>query len=185
MPIVGILAVCAAIYVWHSSENLARGGIFGLIAAIIAWVITTEIFIKVFLSGIVAVILGYVASIILQKAFPGIYIDELRPASLTLPIIGPVSAWAIMWSSALYLFIFWIPGYILLDKSSWIGTPCPHCAVRGKTDSEVAQKDYNGQKTEKSGDKYVTYNLYQVTDKNWCAACGENWFTTRTSQERA
>ena len=82
-------------------------------------------------------------------------------------------------------FVTLIWAYIKLDKSSWIGTPCPHCHVRGKTDKETIHKEYLGQKTEKSGDKWVTYNLYNVTYRNWCNSCGIDWQSTGESRERA
>ena len=135
---------------------------------------TTELLIKVSLSGIPAGVSGFVFWRILEGA------DAEFASKYGALIVGIAG------------LIVWVLGYIKLDKSSWIGTPCEHCFVRGKTDKEEISKQFLGQKTEKQSNvthgtdaKWVTYNLYYVTFRNWCNSCGVEWQTTRETKERA
>lgn len=165
LPIVHVLASLMGVLSLFSSWNIFLAIIHGGIAWGIFWLLTTEVMLKVSMSGIVGGATGGVAC-----GF--FYLAGFKDGG-----------------SLIALFLFgigaWIWAYIKLDKSSWIGTPCPHCFVRGKTDKEEINRQYLGQKTEKSGDKYVTYNLYQVTYRNWCNSCAVDWQSTGETRDRA
>jgi hypothetical protein len=166
LPIVHVLTFITWILIWIASGNFFQGLIYGAIGWGVFWCLTTEVMLKFFMSGVPAIISGVILYFIVEMAFG----KDAGFAAL-LPILGVVGVW------------IWL--YIVLDKSSWIGTPCPHCHVRGKTDKKEIHKEYLGQKTEKSGDKWVTYNLYNVTYHNWCNSCGADWQTTGETRERA
>lgn len=173
-PLVLIFALALGATVWHFSQLPMRGVLWGAVGLGIAWVATAEIAIKALMSGTVAVIVAVIAGSLAYLALISAYPNDYGFIFIISFVVGLV-----LW------VVLWVIGYAFLDKSGWIGSPCPHCNVRGKTDSKVAQKDYNGQKTEKIDDKYVIYNLYLVTDRHWCNACGKQWLTTRNTQERA
>ena len=166
LPIVHVLTFIAFIFLWIGSGNFLQALIYGAIGWGVFWCLTTEVALKFTMSGVPAVILMFILYFITDKAFDGDHILEIA-----IPGVGLLAVW------------IWL--YNKLDKSSWIGTPCPHCHVRGKTDKEEIHKEYLGQKTEKSGDKWVTYNLYNVTYRNWCNSCGIEWQTTEKEEDRA
>jgi hypothetical protein len=172
--IVHTLAIVILILSWMGSGNFFQALIVGAIGWGVIWVLTTEIMLKVSMSAVPAIITWFIVDFITEMGF-GDWQAVKSGGSWVFNCFGPVIAGGIVW--------FWV--YQILDKSSWIGTPCPHCHVRGKTEKKEIHKEYLGQKTEKSGDKWVTYNLYNVTYQNWCNSCGVDWQTTGESRERA
>lgn len=170
-PMIAIISAIGGYCAWKTQFNIAQA-LLGLVGGAIAgWVATTEVLLKVFLSAIPAGISGSIAFGISQAADLAEYSGL---AGLAVGLLGGGFA------------------YNMLDKSSWIGTPCEHCYVRGKTDQEQINKQFLGQKTEKQNNtihgtaaKWVTYNLYHVTYRNWCKACGVEWQTTAETSERA
>jgi hypothetical protein len=156
------------------TSNFFHALIIGAIGWGVVWVLTTEIMLKVSMSAVPAIITWFIVDYITEMGF-GDWQAVKSGGSWVFNCFGPVIAGGVVW--------FWV--YRILDKSSWIGTPCPQCHVRGKTEKEQIYKEYLGQKTEKSGDKYVTYNLYNVTYRNWCNSCGSEWQSSGETRERA
>lgn len=157
---------------WQSSDNAVRGLIMAAVGAAAGWLATTEIFIKAALSGVVAVISAFLSYKAMRMAFPN---DTTTAFPYIVPGVVGIGLWGL--------------GYLKLDKSSWIGTPCPQCRTRGTVDSEQVGKDFLGTTSETSnlyGDnRTVFYNKYLVTYLNSCSACGEQWQSTSETKERA
>jgi hypothetical protein len=174
LPIVHVLALVALILAWIGSGNFFQALIYGVIGWGIVWILTTEVMLKVSMSAVPAAIAYFIVDFVTRMAF-GDWQEVKSGGAWVFNCFGPWIALLGVW--------FWI--YRVLDKSSWIGTPCPHCHVRGKTDKEEIHKEYLGQKTEKSGDKWVTYNIYNVTYRNWCNSCGAEWQSSGERSERA
>jgi len=174
IPIIIVFCLIGGFQAWNIDANLSKAllGILG--GALGGWIVTTELLLKVSLSSVPAGIAGLVFWLILDGA------DAEFAAKYGVVIVG------------FGALVVWIVGYQKLDKSSWIGTPCQHCFVRGKTDKEQIAKQFLGQKTEKQSNvthgtdaRWVTYNLYHLTYRNWCNSCGTEWQTTRETKERA
>lgn len=175
LPIVHTLSLVVLVLAWIGLGNFFQALIYGAIGWGVFWVLTTEVMLKFSMSGVPAIITYFIAAFITRMAF-GPW--DQKPDSMAALIFNGFGPWVAMIAA-------WMWIYRVLDKSSWIGTPCPHCHVRGKTAKEEIHKEYLGQKTEKSGDKWVTYNLYNVTYRNWCNSCGMEWQSSGETRERA
>ena len=175
MPIVHVFAAVFLVFVWIGTGYLSRALIFGAIGWGVVWILTTEVMVKISISAVPAIITWFIVDYITEIGFGDAWNGAESGGSWVFNFFGPVIAMFVVW--------FWV--YRILDKSTWIGTPCPQCHVRGKTDKKEIHKQYLGQKTEKSGDEYITYNLYNVTYQNWCNSCGSEWQSSREATERA
>lgn len=170
IPIVLVIGAAVGFFTWDSTQIPMRGAIFGLVGICVGWAATTEVAIKFFISATIAGGGGYGARLAMQSAFP-----SAGPNYETIINIVPVFIGILLLVAA----------YTILDTSSWLGTPCPHCKTRGRTNREIIKKDYNGQKIEREEHKNVTYNLYHVTYRNWCDSCRKEWQTTGQTRSKA
>lgn len=168
-----------------SSAIWLRMGITCLGVFLFLRIITTELMIKVVIAFFPALAIGGIISVIAYFGIDAFF--EGR---------GGQKEHLIVWSAlsgGLALLIAWGRIYQRLDQSSWIGTRCPSCFVRGNLTSNEIGKEYIG--TERSKDlsgipnmgksENKIYNKYFITTLHECSSCGHSWQTTSESRERA
>lgn len=153
-----------------------RIGITCIGSFLFALIVTTEFIIRViiafFPAAIVAGILGFLTYFGIDAFSKG----QTERNDLFVWALG---------AGGLSGLIAWIIFYQRLDNSSWIGTRCPSCQIRGKLSHSQIGKEFIGDTYERSGNETKRYNKYLITTLHECSSCGHSWQTTSESKERA
>ena len=159
----------------RSSALYIRLGITAFVALFISVIITSEFFIRALIAALPAAITALIAAIITYYAYDAISKGEVKKEDL---LTGAKITGALAGTLA------WIAFYHYLDKSSWIGTRCPACPVRGRVIKSQIGKEHIGVAYEKRGNETVRYNKYIIRNRHKCSSCGHSWHTEAESKER-
>jgi hypothetical protein len=155
------------------SENTLKTIQYFVLSLPVAWLLTTEPLLRFFLSSLISFVISAIIGILIFLIWL-IFIgsDDMNKAQMFTV------------SEMLTIPVFLILIFIInnsLGKSNVFGVPCQHCHVRGKLESEEIDKQFLGQKYRNND----LYNIYKITDREWCNACGKDWTSTRETDEPA
>jgi len=153
-----------------------RIGITCLGSFIFAFLFTTEFIFRVIIAFVPALIIGGLVGLLTYFGIDAFTKGQTKVEDLQMwgYIVGGLSG-----------LVAWVAFYQRLDNSSWIGSRCPSCLVRGKLSSSQIGKDYIGDTYERSGNETRRYNKYRITTLHECSSCGHSWQTTAETKERA
>jgi len=147
------------------------------------FLITTEAFIRIAIAFVPAL---FIAVIVYFAIFYCVLAFNSSLDKLGLMAVAGIVAGL---SGLVSIVIF----YGKLDSSSWIGSRCPECLIRGKLKHEQIGKEFlgviykdPGMGTIKNSGEEATkaYNKYLVTTLHTCQSCNHSWQTQCETEER-
>jgi hypothetical protein len=176
LSIVGVIAqnvYLPNLKIFEGLNQFASGFALFCVGLLLFWILTVENLIKWTMGLLFGAGAGFAAAKIMEVVAP----DLKKYGPLLGLAVGLVTA---------------VTSKLGLDKSSWIGTPCPSCFTRGKLDYTQINKQFLG--TRYGPPKYSlastqkdhrSWNLYNITERHWCDACGHEWIENRETEEGA
>lgn len=141
-----------------------------------AFIVTTELIIRAIIAFLLAAIIGTILGFITYFGIEAFSKGQTKADDLRM--------WGII-AGGLSGFVAWTIFYTHLDSSSWIGTRCPSCQIRGKLSHSQIGKDYLSDTHVGSGSQTTRYNKFLITTLHECSSCGHSWQSTSEHQERA
>jgi len=153
-----------------------RIGITCLGSFVFSFIVTTEFIFRVIIAFLPALIIGGMVGLLAYYGVDAFMKGQTKADDLRM--------WGFV-AGGLSGLVAWVYFYQRLDNSSWIGTRCPSCLIRGKLNHSQIGKDFIGDTYERSGNETKRYNKYRITTLHECSSCGHSWQTTSETKERA